>query len=266
MTNDPEENIHYMENYDNTREKWLWVGVLGIRSIGIKYMTFNYAARIQSPGDCHWFGFKKNVNPLTNFMSYFYTAMSIAIPEAFNSQARPVISGGFDYFFNSLDNTNGSAINPPDPPASPEQESAGAEVYNTGATTTDATPPSVAGPTQSLLTSDDFSTLTDATHTKTENCFPFLPSISVQGSPTSVCDCMTTPASLTVVSSETSCVFSNTVVPINAYRSAPVSFLENTATAIVTPAPTTAATFSAVEEYESLFRQHFPSCDLLQPS
>ena len=251
-----------MENYAETRERWVWPGILSIRSIGIESMKMNYAARIQTPGDCHWLS-RKTSEALVNFMSYYYTAMSIAIPEAFNSQARPVISGDFDYFFNSLDNSNGSAINPPDPAPSPEQESAGAEMFNNGPATADA-PPSITGPAQPPLAtvgSVSFSTLTDAAHTNTENCFPFLPSVSVQGSPTSVCDCMTTTAPLTVLSSGTSCALSNTVVPINAYRSAPVSLLENTPTAIVTPAPTTSATFSADERYGFLLQHRFSARD-----
>ncbi|KAF6229876.1 hypothetical protein HO133_004213 [Letharia lupina] len=33
---DPRKNIHYMENYLNTREQWLFSGIISIRSIGIK--------------------------------------------------------------------------------------------------------------------------------------------------------------------------------------------------------------------------------------
>ena len=137
VTNDPNENIHYMENYADTRERWVWPGILSIRSIGIKSMKFSYAARIQSPGDCHWLSRRKS-DALVNFMSYYYTAISTAIPEAFNSQARPVISGDFDYFFKSLDNTNGSVIKPDNPAPSPEQESARAEVFNSDIATAEA--------------------------------------------------------------------------------------------------------------------------------
>ena len=120
-----------MENYYGTREQWIWPGVLAIRSIGIKTMKMDYASRIQTPGDCHIRGFR-TATALVSFMSYYYMAMSIAIPEAFNTQARPIISGDYDDYFKNLDNSNGSVLDPPSTAASPDQESAGTQFFNPG--------------------------------------------------------------------------------------------------------------------------------------
>ena len=67
--------------------------------------------------------------------------MSMTIPEAFNWQARPVISSEFeDFYFPNLDNSNGTALNATTTVASPAQESAGAEVSNSVSATVDAPP------------------------------------------------------------------------------------------------------------------------------
>lgn len=269
-TNDPDKNIHYMENYYDTRERWVWPGLLSIRSIGINAMKLDYASRIQSPADCYSLASHPNIAPaLVNFMSYYYTAMSISIPEAFNSQARPVIPGDFDFnYFNNLDNSNGSALNLPSTAASPAQESAGMGITNSVSATVDA-PPSLTGADTSPFTTIStvsFPTLTDTAHTDTENCFPFLPSISVQGSPTLECDCMTTTAPLTARGSSTSCALSNTLFAINPFRIGAgisgtsisgASIVEPATTAPVTQPPVTSApplptTFSASEAITTL--------------
>ena len=246
-TNDPDKNIHYMKNYYGTREQWVWPGILSIRSIGIKKMTMTYAARIQTPGDSYRASLY-TPTALVNFMSYFYTAMSIAIPEAFNTQARPVISGEYDDFFTSLDNSNGSALDPPTTAASPDQESAGTEIFYSGSATATG-PPSTASLALPLITGTStvsFPSLTDTAHTNTENCFPFLPSISAQASPTLECDCMTKTAPLTVQGSSTSCALSNTLFAINAYRLS----ADSASSGLLPPAtsaPQAPPTFSAAE-------------------
>lgn len=232
-------------------------------------MKMDYLARVQSPGDCHLLAANPDIGPnLVNFLSYYYTAMAITIPEAFNSQARPVISGDYDFnYFNNLDNSNGSAMNPVSTAASPDQESAGADITNSVSATVDS-PPSPTGadtPPFTTISTVSFPTLTYAAHTNTENCFPFLPSISVQGSPTLECDCMTTTAPLTVQGSSTSCALSNTLFAINPFRTgagiASASVVEPATTASapqppatsstpqppVTSAPPLPTTFSAVE-------------------
>ena len=245
-----------MENYYGTREQWIWPGILAIRSIGIKSMKMTYAARIQTPGGSYRESFTTG-NALVNFMSYFYTAMSIAIPEAFNTQARPIISGEYDNFFKSLDNSNGSALDPPTTTASPDQESAGTEIFNSGSATA-AGPPSATSVALPLITGTStvaFPSMTDTAHTNTENCFPFLPSISAQGSPTLECDCMTTTAPLTIQGSSTSCALSNTLFAINPYRlsadsatSAPTPLATSSPQAPVpTSAPSYPPAFSVAE-------------------
>ena len=245
-----------MENYYGTREQWIWPGILSIRSIGIKPMKMDYASRVQTPGSSYRESFSTG-NALIKSMSYFYTAMSIAIPEAFNTQARPVISGEYDDYFKNLDNSNGSALDPPSTAASPDQESAGAEIFNSGSAIATGAPSSasLALPLITGTSSVSFPSLTDAAHTNTENCFPFLPSVSAQGSPTLECDCMTTTAPLTIQGSSTSCALSNTLFAINPYRlSADSATSAPTPPATSTPqvpAPTSAPpsppSFSAAE-------------------
>lgn len=244
--NDPDKNIHYMENYYDTREWWIWSGLLSIRSIGIEPMKISYATRLQSPRYCHYLA-KNRDDTLTNFMSYYYTAMSIAIPEAFNTQARPIISEEYDLgYFNNLDNSNGSSPNTVSTSASPAQENAGMEVSNSISATVDA-PNSTTGlitPPFTTISSVSFPALTDTAHASTENCFPFLHSISVKGSPTSECDCMTTTAPLTIQGRSTSCALANTLFAINPFYRADAGIL---GVSLVAPATTAPATFSAVE-------------------
>lgn len=219
-------------------------------------MKIDYASRIQTPGDCHIRGLR-TATALVSFMSYYYTAMSIAIPEAFNTQARPIISGDYDDFFKALDNSNGSALDSPSTAASPDQESAGTEVFNPGPATA-AAPPSPTSLALPLITGTSsvlFPSLTDTAHTNTENCFPLLPSISVQGIPTLECDCMTTTAPLTIQGSSTSCALSNTLFAINPYRTSADSATSSPQTpaptstpqAPPTSAPPVPPTFSAAE-------------------
>ena len=245
-----------MENYYGTREQWIWPGILAIRSVGIKTMTMAYAARVQTPGGAYRASLY-TPTALVNFMSYYYTAMSIAIPEAFNTQARPLISGEYDDFFTNLDNSNGSALNPPSTSASPDQESAGTNIFNSGSATATGAPSSasLALPLITGTASVSFPSLTDAAHTNTENCFPFLPSISAQGSPTLQCDCMTTTAPLTVQGSSTSCALSNTLFAINPYRLSadsatsglPIPATSNPQAPVPTSAPPPPPKFSAAE-------------------
>lgn len=58
-------------------------------------------------------------------------------------------------------------------------------------------------------------TVTDTVHPSTENCFRFLPSISVQGRASEVCDCGTTTLTLTTKGSTTGCALSNSIITIN---------------------------------------------------
>ena len=210
-----------MENYYGTREQWVWPGLLSIRSIGIQQMKLDYNLRIQRPGDCYYQS-RKTAVALVNFMSYFYTAMSIAIPEAFNTNARPVVSGEFDWvYFQNLDNSNGTALNATNTAASPVQQSAGTKISKSVSATVDS-PPSPTGllalAAFTTISTISFPNLTDWPHTNTENCFPFLPSISVTGSPTLECDCMTTTAPLTILGGSTRCALSNTLFFINPWR------------------------------------------------
>ena len=236
-----------MENYYSTREQWVWPDILSIRSIGIKSMKMVYASRVQTPGRSYILGLMTPANALVNFMSYYYTAMSIAIPEAFNTQARPIISGDYDDYFKNLDNSNGSALDSPSTAASPDQESAGTEIFNSVSATA-AGPPSSTGQALSPISfSVLFPSLTDVAYTNTENCFPFLPSISVQGSQTLECDCMTTTAALTIQGSSTSCALSNTLFAINPYRPSANSATSSPPPPATTSAPQPLPTFSAAE-------------------
>ena len=202
-----------MENYRVTREELVFAALLFIRSIGIESMAPNGPWTPQTPGECHSSG--NIAQKLVNVMSYYYTAMSLTIPEAFNTQARPVLSRESTYFQN-LDNSNGTALNA----TFPAQQIAVTLVSNSLSATVDS-PPVPTGLDLAAFTNISmvpFPTLTDTAHTNTENCFPFLPSISVQGSPTLECDCMTTTASLTVQGGSTSCALSGTLFPINPWQ------------------------------------------------
>lgn len=207
-------------------------------------MNYDYDLRIQRPGNCHYQSSKTTV-ALVSFMSYFYTAISIAIP-AFNTEARPVVSGEYDWvYFQNLDNSNGTALNATNTVASPAQQSAGTKISNSVSATVDS-PPSSTGllalAAFTTISSVSFPTLTDTAHTNTENCFPFLPSISVQGSPTLECDCMTTTAPLTIKGGSTSCALSNTLFAINPWRlSTGISGVSTVRSATKTPATKTPA-------------------------
>lgn len=212
----------------------------------------------QTPSECHSSG--TIAQRLVNVMPYFYTAMSITIAEAFNTQARPVISGQSKYFRN-LDNSDGIALNA----TFPAQQIAVTMLSNSLSATVDS-PPSSTGFALAAFTTIStvsFPTLTDTAHTNTENCFPFLPSISVQGSPTLECDCMTTTAPLTVQGGSTSCALSGTLFPINPWQpdagisgmsvvgpattTLTTTTLSSTTLSSTTPAAPPAATSSAVD-------------------
>lgn len=113
-----------------------------------------------------------------------------------------------------MNNSNGTNP-PPDPSSSISAlDNAGTETYFTPLSTQQ--PPATADVAPFTTFGDvGFPTLTDTVHAQTENCFTYLPSISVQGSPSEVCDCGTTTAALTVKASSTGCALSNSILWIN---------------------------------------------------
>ena len=148
-------------------------------------------------------------------MSYFYTAMAITIPESFSWSARPLISKESHFAGTGfqLNNSNG-AIPPQTPPSSVAalHDSAGTETTSPEGTmpaTTDVAPFTTFG-------SITFATVTDTAHTSTENCFAYLPSVSVQGQ-SEVCDCGTTTAPLTTQGLTTGCALGNSIITINKF-------------------------------------------------
>ena len=80
-----------------------------------------------------------------------------------------------------------------------------------------------------------FSTLVDTAHADIVNCFTFLPSISVQGTPSDVCNCGTTTAPLATQGSTTGCAFNNSIYQIQQF---PPGTDTDTPSAIVTPSAT----------------------------
>lgn len=123
---------------------------------------------------------------------------------------------------NNSDGTNSSLT------ALPDQ---GAGTWQWDYATSEA-PPSMPNTTFTTIGDITFPSMPDTAHPETENCFTFLPSISVQGSPSEKCDCGTTTAALTTQGSSTGCALSNTIFPINQF---PVSTW--TVTSSATPAP-----------------------------
>lgn len=97
---------------------------------------------------------------------------------------------------------------------------------------TSEAPPSMPNTTFTTIEEITFQSMPDTARPKTENCFTFLTSISVQGSPSEKCDCGTTTAALTTQGSSTGCALSNSIVAINQF---PVS--TETVTSSATPAP-----------------------------
>ena len=77
-TDDPNKNIHFMENYYGTQEQWLFPGLMSIRSISIKaskyqrhssdplqvltnsLVALTWELRIQSPADTRRISYQAN--------------------------------------------------------------------------------------------------------------------------------------------------------------------------------------------------------------
>ncbi|KAM0802520.1 hypothetical protein BDR22DRAFT_103551 [Usnea florida] len=200
-----------MENYLETREQWLFPGLLSIRSIGIKKFPLSWKSRWQQPWSCEQLAVNTGLDAtLVNFMSYFYTAMAITIPESFSWSARPLISIGSPSAGTWFQLNNSNGANPPSS-LSALQNNAGAETTSPEGTmpaSSDVAPFSTLG-------SISFARVTDTAHTNTENCFTYLPSVSVQGRQSEVCDCGTTTAALTTQGLTTGCALGNSIIPIN---------------------------------------------------
>lgn len=158
-------------------------------------------------------------------MSYFYTALAITIPESFNWNARPLVSGeasGPEAWFN-MNNSNGT-FPPPPPPSSlvAAQNSAGTQTY----VLEGATPASSDVAPFTTLGSITFATVTDTAHTSTENCFML---------PPSKCDCGTATAALTVKGSTTGCAVGNSFVTINQFPTPTVSKSTTSTPVVISP-------------------------------
>lgn len=165
-------------------------------------------------------------------MSYYYTALAISIPESFDWGARPVVSRSEDWAvdaWSNMDNSDGTIPPPSSLTALPDQNSAGTEEWGYASS---QAPPSMPDTTFTTIGDITFPSTPDTAHPETENCFTFLPSISVQGSPSEKCDCGTTTAALTTQGSSTGCALSNTIFAINQF---PVN--TGIVTSSATPAP-----------------------------
>ncbi len=115
-----------------------------------------------------------------------------------------------------MDNSNGTNIPPVVSSAIPSLNSAGTETYDSASATASA-PPSLPASEIALIGNATFSTLADPAHASTELCFIFVPSISVQGRRSEVCDCGTTTAALTTQGSTTGCALSNSIFAIDQF-------------------------------------------------
>ena len=109
-----------------------------------------------------------------------------------------------------------------------------------------------------------FPTVVDTVHPSTENCFTYLPSILVQGSPTERCDCGgTTIVALTTQGSSTGCALSGSFITLDEYQprtigavmpppssSTPVTLSTVVATTSAAPVPvmTPKRTYSSPED------------------
>ena len=121
-----------------------------------------------------------------------------------------------DWTVSIMSNSNGTNIPPVDSSSAAAQNSAGTETYNTGTATT-SSPPSTSIVDLATISNATFSSLTDPAHANTENCFTFLPSISVQGIPSELCDCGSTTAALTTQGSTTGCALSQTIFGVDQF-------------------------------------------------
>lgn len=132
-----------------------------------------------------------------------------------------------------MSNSNGTIIPPADNSSAAAQNSARTETYNTGSTST-SSPPSISIVDLATVSNATFSSLTDPAHANTENCFTFLPSISVQGIPSELCDCGSTTAVLTTHGSITGCALSHTIFGVDQF---PTGTATVAAAPIITSAP-----------------------------
>lgn len=136
-----------------------------------------------------------------------------------------------------MDNSNGTNIPPVVGSAIPSLNSAGTETYDSASATASA-PPSIPASEIALIGNATFLTLADPAHASTEIRFTFLPSISVQGSPSEVCDCGTKTAALTTQGPTTGCALSNSIFAIDHLPNETGTVTSSaTAAPIVTPPP-----------------------------
>ena len=148
--------------------------------------------------------------------SYFYTAMAILIPESFDWNTRPLVSQGKNVAqaWSQMNNSDGT-IPPPPPAISLDAIHNSAGTYTYGPEGTRPAASDVAPFTS--LGDITFAPAADTAHTSTENCFTFLPSASVQGRPSEVCDCGSTTAALTTQGAITGCALGNSFVTLNQF-------------------------------------------------
>ena len=163
-------------------------------------------------------------------------SLAITIPAEFSWRSRPVVSQDYVAAWSDnsdSDNSNGTVL--PDARDEPVPDPF---FWITDTTFTESGLAGPSGPTVALnATIVTFPTLIDTAHTSTENCFTFLPSLSVQGSPTERCDCGTTTAALTTQGASTGCALSNSFFAINSFP-IETGFPTTTAPGSAAPAPT----------------------------
>ena len=169
--------------------------------------------------------------------------MAITIPESFSWSARPLTSKGSGFTGTGFQLNNSNGAIPPQPPPSSV-----AALHNSAGTET--TSPEGTMPAASdvapftILGNISFATVTDTANTSTENCFTYLPSVSVQGRQSEVCDCGTTTAALTTQGSTTGCAFGNSIIPINNFPTATFSAsTTTTAPMVISPKRTYSRTY-----------------------
>lgn len=153
-----------------------------------------------------------------------------------------------------MDNSNGTVLPLTDGSPLPAEAPDTADTTFTEQAT--ATAPSTVS-TVAFTTDGDaaFSTITDTAHTSTENCFRFLPSLSVQGGASEQCDCGTTTAALTTQGSITGCALSNSIVAIDQFPTETGLVITSAASAAPVPRmypPTTSQAISQKISKEKL--------------
>ena len=167
--------------------------------------------------------------------------MAITIPESFSWSARPLILKGSNFAGTGFQLNNSNGTIPPQPPPSSVaalQNSAETETISPEGTM----PASFDVAPFTVLGSITVATVMDTAHTSTENCFAYLPSVSVQGRQSEVCDCGTTTAALTTQGLTTGCAIENSIISINNFGTPTFSASTTTTAPMVTPtfiAPTT---------------------------